>query len=360
MVDVQEPPTSSFITESTICINETLTVQYTGTMNNEIVSYWDFENATIVNGSVFGPYEIEFNDAGEYTFELLVDENGCRDSSYQIIEVHPVDETEQIIESCDTFLWNGNFYDQSGNYIFETINTFGCDSTVFLDLTLFNSFDTIIEQSVCSMEEVGMFTNYFTTNKGCDSVVTEIFFLGDQLELELGDDITIDNGESIEIIANLQGDQSLIDTIIWEGYPFIDCNNCLSQTISPTDSVFINLLIIDINGCVYSDEIVISIRRSEEIFTPNIFSPNNDGINDFFTLFGDNQKIINVNFLRVYDRWGNHLFEAQDLVLNDEYTGWDGTYLGKNLNPGVYVWHAEVLLDTGETVSYKGDISLIR
>ncbi len=87
-------------------------------------------------------------------------------------------------------------------------------------------------------------------------------------------------------------------------------------------------------------------------YIPNIFSPNGDGQNDVFRL--RSEQIASVH-LQVYDRWGNKVFETNDM--ND---GWDGMYQGKKCEVGVYAWWAEILFKNGVREVKKGNVTLVR
>ena len=63
--------------------------------------------------------------------------------------------------------------------------------------------------------------------------------------------------------------------------------------------------------------------------------------------------------LAVFDRWGEHLFEAKDIQTNELSQGWDGTFRGKRVQQGVYVFYAEVEVLPGKTVILKGDITVL-
>lgn len=88
------------------------------------------------------------------------------------------------------------------------------------------------------------------------------------------------------------------------------------------------------------------------LYIPNIFSPNGDGQNDVFRVRGEN---IETFHLAVYNRWGEKVFESQNL--NE---GWDGTYNGKPCLPDVYVYHAMIVFEDGTETSRKGNVTLVR
>ncbi len=95
------------------------------------------------------------------------------------------------------------------------------------------------------------------------------------------------------------------------------------------------------------------------IFIPNIFSPNGDGINDIFFV-QTNPEITGINVMRIFDRWGNIVFEKFNFLPNDADAGWDGTFNGKPLNPDVYTYMIEMSTTRGKDVVEVGDVTLVR
>ncbi|MCF8463669.1 MAG: gliding motility-associated C-terminal domain-containing protein [Flavobacteriales bacterium] len=85
-----------------------------------------------------------------------------------------------------------------------------------------------------------------------------------------------------------------------------------------------------------------------EIFVPNVFSPNDDGANDIFKPRGTEPFDYE---MRIYDRWGNCVFETKELA-----KGWDGTFKGVPMNSAVFVYY---ILSAGEVIS-KGNVTLLR
>jgi len=103
----------------------------------------------------------------------------------------------------------------------------------------------------------------------------------------------------------------------------------------------------------------IVVENGQDVFVPNIFSPNGDGINDVVTL-NSNSKIQAIKSLRIFDRWGEVISEQKNFPPNDPKFGWDGSYRGKEMNPGVYVWLAEVEYDDGHIKFFSDEVTLIR
>jgi len=88
------------------------------------------------------------------------------------------------------------------------------------------------------------------------------------------------------------------------------------------------------------------------IYVPNVFSPNGDGINDILYVHG--QGIETMTFI-IYDRWGEKVFESTDPT-----KGWDGSFRGKQVENGVYVYYLKAHIVTDEDVKYKGNITIVR
>ena len=101
------------------------------------------------------------------------------------------------------------------------------------------------------------------------------------------------------------------------------------------------------------------VKKEREVFIPNIFSPDYDGINDVFMVFGG-KGVVEVNSMRVYDRWGELIFENANFSTDDPEQGWDGTFRGRTTNPGVFVYTIKVEFIDGVTVKYSGDVTLTR
>ncbi len=104
---------------------------------------------------------------------------------------------------------------------------------------------------------------------------------------------------------------------------------------------------------------IIFDRSCKDVFIPNVFSPNFDGTNDYFMILDDGDVEL-VKRFSITDRWGNAIFEARNFLPNDQTYGWDGTFKGKELGNGVYVYLAELVFRDGTIRIFKGDVSVVR
>ncbi|MCB0522080.1 MAG: gliding motility-associated C-terminal domain-containing protein [Lewinellaceae bacterium] len=114
------------------------------------------------------------------------------------------------------------------------------------------------------------------------------------------------------------------------------------------------------NSCgEVTSTIFVEYEDCRQVYFPNAFSPNGDGINDVFLPFDDGD-VGSISYFRVFDRWGGLVFEVSNALPNDFSQGWDGTVAGKKAEQGVYVWLAEVVFRDGEKVRMGGDVTLLR
>jgi gliding motility-associated-like protein len=165
-----------------------------------------------------------------------------------------------------------------------------------------------------------------------------------------GNDTTILIGNSVQLAAT--GGTSYV----WTPSTYLDNPNVSNPiSTSPLADISYIVYVTDANSCTASDTINITVDDAENIFIPNIFSPNGDGQNDILYVRGKGIK--DIEFI-VYDRWGEKIFETT--TFNDITKGWDGTYKGKKLSTAVFVWYAKGTFYSGGIIDKKGNITLIR
>ncbi len=173
----------------------------------------------------------------------------------------------------------------------------------------------------------------------------------------------IDAGADDRVIAGksvaLQASGTAIDHLLWKDDPSLSCTDCYAPYAAPKVTTTYYVTAYTTKGCIATDSVTVRVLcDGSQLFIPNTFTPNADGYNDYFYPRG--QGIDFVKSFRIYSRWGELLFERNNLAVNEEYAGWNGTYNGQKLAPDVYVYIIEATCDNGEPIKWKGDISLIR
>ncbi len=139
----------------------------------------------------------------------------------------------------------------------------------------------------------------------------------------------------------------------------LDCTDCPEPVITAIQDQAYIIKITDETGCVAYDTVNIRVRKDRPIYAPNVFAPDKPGLNDHFTLFGG-PAAESILLLRVYDRWGELIFEGNDLDLGELSQGWDGTYRGDRVSNGVFTWYALVRFVDGVDIQYEGDVTVVR
>jgi gliding motility-associated-like protein len=173
----------------------------------------------------------------------------------------------------------------------------------------------------------------------------------------------VDAGGGLQVVAGngvlLQASGTGITRVAWDADPSLSCLGCYAPEARPKVSTTYRITAYNEYGCTATDSVrVMVLCDGSQLFIPNTFTPNADGVNDYF--FPRGQGIDRITSFRVYSRWGELLFERGNMEVNSEYQGWNGTYNGRKLNPDVYVYVIEATCDTGEPIVFKGDISLLR
>lgn len=206
---------------------------------------------------------------------------------------------------------------------------------------------------------LGFHTLQIIDSKSCRSQAVVEIPEAPNRSLELGSDRTIVLGES----TILQGFANFIpQSSQWTWTPkdsSLRCSTCFSTIATPTQTTIYTLLLKDSLGCEVSDRLVVTVNKPRHVFIPTTFSPNNDQKNDYFTIFGD-VSVKKVQSFKIFNRWGNAIFERADMPLNIETEGWDGFSKGAAMPPDVYIYVAIVEFIDGKVLMYRGDITLMR
>ena len=168
--------------------------------------------------------------------------------------------------------------------------------------------------------------------------------------------ITILSGGDAQLNMNYTG---AIISYNWIPSQNLTCNRCPNPRATPQFTTKYTVNITDRYGCTAKGEVTVKVVcNGQNFFIPNTFSPNGDGSNDVFYPRGsglDRAKI-----LRIFNRWGEVVFEKYDMPINAASAGWDGTWKGKKADAGVYIYQLEIYCKNGELITYNGNITLIR
>ena len=201
----------------------------------------------------------------------------------------------------------------------------------------------------------GTYTIIAQDNYGCDTsfsiVVPEPLPATVQI---LPGDSTITAGTSLQLNTNF-GPYSIdsIRSYSWSPGTGMSCIDCSSPQVSPYSNVTTYTVLVTYNqGCTVSASVQITVNGEPPVYVPNAFSPNGDGINDVWYVYGTGIKDIKA---MIFDRWGEKVFET-----DDQSQGWDGRFRGQLQSPDVYIYLVNIVYLDGTTTSKQGSLSLIR
>ena len=137
----------------------------------------------------------------------------------------------------------------------------------------------------------------------------------------------------------------------------ISCTDCLNPTVSPQFSEYYSVLLVNEAGCVDSARVLIDVVIDHGIFVPNAFSPNDDDINDVLYVRG--RDILKVKKFSIFTRWGDKIFEVEDVDPNDPQFGWEGKYDGELFNGNSVIYSTEVEFVDGRIGTDSGSVSVL-
>lgn len=176
---------------------------------------------------------------------------------------------------------------------------------------------------------------------------------------QLISEVKIKLGDSIQLMLDIIPDPGVVDEVLWSPDISISCIDCLDPTVSPESNQRYYVEVTDTNGCRQFFEILVKVDLPQ-IFVPNVFTPDGDGINDLFFPYSSIPEEVTIEQMQIYTRWGELIFVNEGFNPNDRSFGWDGTFHDEELNPGVYVYVIHARIGDGETSVLSGDVTIIR
>lgn len=157
------------------------------------------------------------------------------------------------------------------------------------------------------------------------------------------------------------GGQGSPDIVKWSWTPpeYLDCSTCSTPVALPNLSTNYMVEVENRYGCKATDEVLVKITCDKgAVFLPTAFTPNRDGNNEWF--YPKGRGIKEVEWMRIYDRWGSLVFEKAHFQINSATAGWDGTWKGRVAPIGSYVYAIQTVCENGTTFLFRGAVTVIR
>lgn len=395
--------------KTTICPGDSIsfTQQSTACSQSGVRYQWTFNGATPATSTNANPSNIIYNSTGTYPVKVVI-ETECGKDSTQTLAYINVSSTPAVSITADTMVCPGNTINLTAGggttYLWSTGNS---NSSITVTPTITTTYSLIANSNcgadtntvlitvhnlptvICSgdikfcagetstltasggntyswLPSTGLssatgnsvnasplstiqYTVIATDINGCTNFCTINLSQHPIAVVDAGENTTIVRGEKTQLSASGTG------THQWLPLEGLSCTNCPNPLASPITTTKYYILFTDTNGCTAMDSVVITVDIScGYVFTPNVFSPNNDGQNDIFYVEAKAECINNFIFT-IYNRWGEKMFETNNIT-----EGWDGKYKGKELETDVFVYIISYNLSDGIDIISKGNITLLK
>jgi len=202
---------------------------------------------------------------------------------------------------------------------------------------------------------------YIIDSEGCEATTSvtlnEPTFFDIKVEPEI---VQVALGDTYTIVPKLSVPTTALGSIRWLPGKDLDCDTCLTPTFKAINTTYFKVMAEDTAGCPDEALFRIYVDKEPHVYIPNVFTPNKDGDNKTFMIFGDEKQVVKIRSFQIFSRWGEMVFEQYDFAPNNPTSGWDGRHRGTDLNPAVFAWYAEIEFLDGNVVLYKGDVTLVR
>lgn len=176
------------------------------------------------------------------------------------------------------------------------------------------------------------------------------------IDITNGSPITLQVGSNVKLLTNSSPD---VNRWRWTPAQWLSCASCPEPQASPKQTTTYSVVASNDGKCIARDEITVNVVcNNGNIFVPNTFSPNGDGNNDQF--FPRGKGVYAIKNFRVFNRWGQVVFEKSNISANNASDGWDGTFNGIKSYPDVYVYILDVVCENNIIFPIKGNITLLR
>ncbi len=175
-------------------------------------------------------------------------------------------------------------------------------------------------------------------------------------QIQAGKDVLLFSGAQMTLMAT--GSEN-IQSVAWTPSVGLNCYNCLMPTIVDARSVTYTVTATAEYGCEATDTVRVQVAcDGSPFYVANTFTPNGDGLDDRF--YPQGTGIVRINRMQIQSKWGEVVFERSSFPSNDPSYGWDGTFGGKPMDSGTFLYVIEAICDSGAPLLLKGDVNLMR
>ncbi len=316
-------------------------------------------NVPVCEGNFFLAGGTRVTKSGSYPVTIK-NQFGCDSTVTYNVSVNKkrIDSTvvNQVICHDNPYKFGEQDLSNEGTYYRTINNSLGCDSTIILKLSVWKQDSFFFYLTTCDSSKVKKVTKHELSSFNCDSIATvDTRFVPSppNLKSELPPHYKIKLGDSVLLTPNLN---FVPKRVSWRETENVGCNNCITTFAKPKFPNFILFTAYDSSDCYTQARTFIDVDRTRKIYIPNVFTPNDDKLNDNFGLFSDSTVVSILDFT-IFNRTGVQFFSATNAKPD---TNWDGTFNGKPAIPDVYMYYIKLRFKDGGEEEYYGDVTLVR
>lgn len=320
-VNVNPLPTVAVTTsQSTLCLSGTAVLTAIGANTYQ----WSTGDATDI---------ITVSPAGTTTYTVTgTSAAGCSDTATQTVTV--MDYAAPVFPFANTVTL-----------------CYGADIPVLITNSQ-NGISGTWQPSTISNTQSGTYTFTPASGQCANNYVLNVTVLS-PIVVTAGPDTAVDLASSVHLFTSIAGSSS--GTFVWTPTENLSCTNCSNPVWFAQHTTAFNVTYTDTQtGCKASDSVTINVNYDPYTirFIPNAFTPNDDGNNDFFQIYGDKIKEVDI---QIFDKWGQLLFDEKS-----PNPQWNGYYKGRLLPQDIYTYRAIILFYNKNKVENKGIVTLLR
>jgi gliding motility-associated-like protein len=417
---IYQYPQANISAISQACLNSLTEIKSVVNSQDSVIGrYWNLGNGAISTDSVV---KVLYSSAGTYTVKLTVATiNSCYDSAYKQLSINPVptltlapnktvckgDSLELKATGAISYIWkdqNNNIIctncttakvlpKQNMQYNVIGYNQYGCSNIQSTNVRIIEPFKMLLKSSdsMCMGDTKKITVNgasnytwlptpglnsYTTATTYASPLFTTIYkvvgqdnyqcftdtaaikiVVGRPTPISIGNDTTVPSGTPIQLNENNVSPD--IRSWKWGGVADFSCVYCASPIAKVIMDEALYVTATNQFGCITTDTVhVKTFCSGSEVFVPNAFTPDGDGVNDLLIVQGRGIKLI--KSFRIFSRWGEVVFEKNNFLPGDKSSAWDGRIRGKQGSTDVYVYLCEAVCDRGNSFVFKGNVAIIK
>ncbi|SEJ53419.1 gliding motility-associated C-terminal domain-containing protein [Dyadobacter koreensis] len=412
------PMADFLIDPNPLCNNGNARVEYTGKLPSESTYgfQWAFGASKIISGSGKGPFLIKWDSPGQKFVTLAIvnsacgakientkritigsvpeiavalDTDQCKNQTTLTIKASNATSPYQYSLDSINFQSSETFNLSAGKYKVFAKDNNGCvkDTSIVIKAIESTSLRTIADTTICAGQEIQLVTTgdaasytwtpaiglddpktkdpYASPAKTTDYIVTaamENCVLRDTVQVKVIPEIKVNTTPDATIPPNVayqlnasSDELTGISNVsyLWSPPTGLDNPVISNPKATLSFSQIYTVSVISPQGCTGTGRVELSIPPPASINLPDVFTPNGDNSNELLKPISNH--IASLNYLKIYNRWGEAVFSSDQL--NE---GWDGSLKGMKVAAGAYVWKMEAVTKEGEVIRKSGTVLLVR